>query len=234
MEAVVHAGRVVARDGALLGPVRAPPPPPARPLRVARPLAAGDFAVRSPDGAATVALRVIRLTEGIETGAGTVTVPTAPGQPLAPAGLAKIAVIERHHATGTFAVGFVERCLERGAIASTVAHDSHNLVVVGVDDEAMARAANHLIAHGGGMVVMDDAPAYLPLPVGGLMSDRPLEAVAGDYARLREALGRIGGAPHLFARVSFLALPVIPELRITNRGLVDVNRFDFVSVYDAA
>jgi adenine deaminase len=146
--------------------------------------------------------------------------------------LVKIAVLERHHATGRIGLGFAANVgLRRGAFASTVAHDAHNVVVVGVDDTDMAACACRLAEIGGGIVVAEGGRVVeeLPLPVAGLMSDQPLAHV---YERLRSMERRLAGlgvtmtAP--FMTLSFLALSVIPELKITDRGLVDVVRFELV------
>ena len=146
--------------------------------------------------------------------------------------LAKIAVLERHHATGRIGLGFVTNIgLKRGAFASTVAHDAHNVVVIGVDDADMAACACHLADIGGGIVVAEGGRVVeaLPLPVAGLMSDQPLATV---YDRLTSMEGRLASmgvtmaAP--FMTLSFLALSVIPQLKITDRGLVDVERFELV------
>jgi len=146
--------------------------------------------------------------------------------------LAKIAVLERHHGTGRIGLGFVRGFgLERGAFAGTVAHDAHNLVVVGVDDAAMERAVARLVEIGGGMVVVDggEVTAELPLPVAGLLSDRPLDEVLSASAALNDAAEALGvHFPHPFQVLAFLALSVIPSLKITDRGLVDVDRFELV------
>jgi adenine deaminase len=147
--------------------------------------------------------------------------------------IAKIAVIERHKATGSYAVAFVEGLgLKKGAIASTVAHDSHNLIVAGVDDESMARASNFLSEKGGGMVVITDKIDYFPLRIAGLMSTSRIEKVVDEYRNIKEAVRRVGSRlENTFMTMAFLALPVIPKLKITNRGLVDVEKFKFVSLY---
>jgi adenine deaminase len=146
--------------------------------------------------------------------------------------LVKIAVVERHHASGRVGVAFATNLgLRRGAYASTVAHDAHNIVVLGVDDEDMAACVRRLGELGGGIVVADGGRVVdeLPLPVAGLMSDRPLlevhDRMLALEARLRD-MGVAGEAP--FMTLSFLALSVIPELKITDRGLVDVGRFQIV------
>ena len=146
--------------------------------------------------------------------------------------LAKIAVIERHLGTGRMGLGFVRGFgLERGAIASTVAHDAHNVVVVGMNDASMAAAVRRLANRGGGIVVVDGAEvlAELPLPVAGLLADAPLEEVVERSHALAAAARELGctlEAP--FQHLSFLALSVIPSLKLTDRGLVDVDAFELV------
>jgi len=144
-------------------------------------------------------------------------------------GILKLAVIERHHATGNVGLGLVKGFgLKRGAMGSSVAHDSHNLVVVGTDDADMAACVAALTEMGGGFAVVVDGrvEARLALPVAGLMSEEPAEEVAARDHELREAAARLGVKPRApFITLSFLALPVIPELKLTDRGLVDVTRF---------
>ncbi len=144
----------------------------------------------------------------------------------------KVTVIERHGKTGGIATGFVRGFgMKHGAIASSVGHDSHNLCVVGVDEASMAAAANRLVEIGGGFAVADGGvvTAELALPVAGLMSDQPFETVRHGLEDLRaaaKALGVVLAEP--FLQVAFLTLPVIPHLKITDKGLVDVDAFDFV------
>ena len=146
--------------------------------------------------------------------------------------LAKIAVLERHLGTGRIGLGFVRGFgLRRGAFAASIAHDAHNLIVVGVDDAAMEQAVGRLVEVGGGLVVVDGGAvrAELPLPVAGLLSDRPLADVLAASDALNEALEAAGVRfPHPFQVLAFLALSVIPSLKITDRGLVDVDRFELV------
>jgi adenine deaminase len=147
--------------------------------------------------------------------------------------LAKVAVIERHKGTGRIGIGFVSGFgLRRGALASTHAHDAHNLGVVGMNDTDMALAANRLRETGGGQVAVLDGRvvAELPCPVAGLLSELPFEEVASAAASLDEAARTVLGAtcPAPFMVMSFLALTVIPELRITDRGLIDVSVFEQV------
>lgn len=156
------------------------------------------------------------------------------GHAVADAGhdLAKIAVVERHLATGRIGLGFVSGSgLQRGALASTVAHDAHNLVVVGMSDEDLAVAVSRLAEIGGGIVAVDagSVVAECPLPIAGLLSDAPLDDVVAQSRACNEAaagLGWSGAAP--FLTLAFLALSVIPHLKLTDRGLVDVDRFELV------
>src|SRR5579884_394978 len=150
------------------------------------------------------------------------------------AGLAKIAVVERHLATGRVGLGFVHGSgLERGALASTVAHDAHNIVVVGAADDDMRVAVERVVEIGGGIVAVDGGRvvAECPLPVAGLLSVAPLADVIAQSRACNEAaaaLGWSGDTP--FLTLSFLGLSVIPSLKITDRGLVDVERFELVPV----
>jgi adenine deaminase len=142
--------------------------------------------------------------------------------------VAKVAVLERHGRNGNIGRGFVKGFgLRRGAIASSIGHDAHNIIVVGLDDGDMALAANRIIELQGGFVAAADGAvlAELALPVAGLMSDRPAGEVEQALRRLRAVVGELGC--HLsepFVQMAFLPLSVIPHLKITDRGLVDVDR----------
>jgi adenine deaminase len=144
----------------------------------------------------------------------------------------KAAVVERHDASGRVGLGLVRGFgLRRGALATSLAHDSHNVVVVGVDDGDMREAVAEIGRLGGGLTVVADGQplASLPLPVAGLMSPEPLEIVAGQLESVEAAAASLGvSLPNPFAVLSFLALPVIPELRLTDLGLVDVQRMALV------
>lgn len=144
----------------------------------------------------------------------------------------KIAVFERHRGTGNKSVGFVKGFgLREGAVASTVAHDSHNLVVAGTSDEDMITALNELVDSGGGMVVVRKGRtlAHVPLPIAGLMSERPVEAVAQEVERLKEAWVTLGCTlPSPYMNLALTTLSVIPKLRITDKGLLDTVNFKFV------
>ena len=145
----------------------------------------------------------------------------------------KVAVIERHGINGNIGRSFVTGFgLKRGAIASSVGHDSHNITVIGTNDADMAAAVNRLIEMGGGFAVADGGEilAELALPLAGLMSLEPFESVSRALKRLRDKAHDLGCVlPEPFLQVAFLALPVIPHLKMTDFGLFDVDKFDFVS-----
>ena len=149
--------------------------------------------------------------------------------------LLKIAVIERHRGTGNIGLGLVHGVgLKRGAIASSVAHDSHNIVVIGATDDEMRVAVTAIADMGGGQVAVAGQVvlAACPLPIAGLMSDRPLEEVSDQIEALTRAAHTLGCTlPDPLMTMSFLALPVIPKLKLTDMGLVDVDRFDFVPLF---
>jgi adenine deaminase len=144
----------------------------------------------------------------------------------------KVAVIARHGKNENIGRAFVHGFgLKRGAIAASVGHDSHNIIVVGADDADMAAAVNRVIALKGGFVVAEGGAirAELALPLAGLMSLQPFETVRADLVALRQAAKALGCAlPEPFLQVAFLPLPVIPHLKITDQGLFDVDRFQLV------
>ena len=153
--------------------------------------------------------------------------------------LAKAAVIERHHNTGEIQLGLVQGFGFKGncAVATTIAHDCHHLVVVGTNDAEMALAANQLRTSGGGQVVVKDGKVVseVNLPIGGLISDRPAAQITRDVEGVLEGFRACGcklNNPNM--QLSLLALVVIPELRISNLGLVDVNSFDFIPLLEAS
>ena len=149
----------------------------------------------------------------------------------------KICVIERHRATGNIGKGFVKGFnLKCGAIASTVAHDSHNMIVIGTNDADMYTAAVALIKCKGGKVVVKDGEiiSELALPIAGLMSDREFDYVVDKCEELNQAAHSIGCELNdPFMTMGFLSLPVIPELKITDKGVFDTNKFDFIDVINA-
>jgi adenine deaminase len=179
----------------------------------------------------------------VKTNAGEVHLPPLPSSPLAggkPRGggdLAKIALVERHKGTGGVQVGlvsgfgFTEKC----AVASTVAHDSHHMIVVGTDEADMAEAANSLMRSGGGQVVVKDGQiiGQVELQIAGLMSTERAEVVAQKAASVLDGFRACGctlNNPNM--QLSLLALVVIPELRISDKGLVDVNNFELIPVVE--
>ena len=148
----------------------------------------------------------------------------------------KICVIERHRATGNIGKGFVKGFnLKSGAIASTVAHDSHNMIVVGTNDYDMYVAAVELVKSQGGKVVVNNGEVLskLPLPIAGLMSDNGFNFVLDKCAELNKAAHSIGCTlEDPFMTMAFMSLPVIPELKITDKGVFDTNKFDFVDIFE--
>ncbi|MDZ7700634.1 MAG: adenine deaminase [Halobacteriales archaeon] len=202
------------------------------------PVEPADLAIAAPEPTADSAtVRVIDAVGGLQTGRLEAAVPVEEGR-LAPdpeADLLGLAVVERHGGDGGVGRGFVHALgLDRGAVASTVAHDAHNLVVAGADHASMARVANHLREVGGGVAAYDpddDAVTSLALPVAGLMSDRPLAEVRDGFEAVEDA-ARALGMTHEggIMELSFLSLEVIPEYRLTNNGLVDVEAFEYVDV----
>ncbi|MED4586326.1 adenine deaminase [Brevibacillus choshinensis] len=152
--------------------------------------------------------------------------------------LLKMAVIERHHLTGNVGLGILKGLgLQRGAIASTVAHDSHNLIVAGTNDADMLFAVEAIKEMQGGLVVVDKGKvlASLPLPIAGLISNQRAEDVCRGLDELEHALRELGAPTsfQLFLTLSFLALPVIPSLKLTDQGLFDVNQFIHINVEDS-
>ena len=147
----------------------------------------------------------------------------------------KLAVIERHQASGAMGIGFVRGFgLKGGALASSVGHDSHNIVVVGTNDNDMNVAARAVGNMRGGFVAVSDGEvmAQVPLPIAGLMSEQPLEVVASQVADLIQVSHQLGvELDNPFMALSFLALPVIPSLKLTDQGLVDVEQFKLVPLF---
>lgn len=149
--------------------------------------------------------------------------------------LLKLAVIERHQATGNIGLGIVNGFgLQKGAIATTVAHDSHNMIVLGTNDEDMLAACKYLESIQGGFVIMDEGKvmASLALPIAGLMSDKPANQTVEELEALHGALHLIHPHLdfHLFLTLSFVSLPVIPELKLTDTGLFDVVNFKHIPI----
>ena len=240
IETVWARGRRVAEGGRLLVdcPHYSWPPGARQTVNMKRDLAADDFRVPAPAGADSVRARVIGVVENqAPTRALSAELPVRGGFVGIGGDVCRIALVERHRATGGVVNGFVggfgyDRPM---AMASTVAHDSHHMIVVGTDRALMARAANRLRAVGGGVSVWREGEeiALVELPIAGLMSDRPAREVARDAERMMEAMRRCGCTlNNAFMQHSLLALVVIPELRISDRGLVDVTRFALTEVLE--
>ncbi len=228
---VVLGGTRVAKGGRLLLEVRAARMDEGPGFRVA---GFSRERLRVPAGPGA-AVRVIEARAGsLATGASTEPARIEGGAAAADPSrdLLKLAVVERHRGTGNVAVAFARGFgLRRGAIASSVAHDSHNVVVLGADDVSMETAVRRAAAVGGGVVLAEGAQvlAEVALPVAGLLSNATMAEVDAAERRANEAARALGSTmDHPFMTLAFLALPVIPELKLTDRGLVDVGVFDFV------
>ena len=239
VDKVLVDGLLVAEGGRLLVelPQFAYPASALHSVRLARPLTEEDFVIQAPGGAGRVTVRVIEVLGGqVVTRHLQVERPVVDGSVAASPNddLSKVASVERHRATGQIGLGFVKGFhLQAGAVASTVAHDSHNLLIVGTNDADMAVAGNNLAEIGGGMVAVRDGEvlALVSLPIGGLMSQEPVEVVNEQVQALAQAWKELGcDLVSPFMTMSILALPVIPELRITNRGLVDTVEFTPVQI----
>lgn len=227
-------GELVAQDGKLLNDAALPAPAPL-------PRSVHINWERFPGFAIPVQgewVHVIQTIPGqIVTGRGRERILVRSGQAVADPSrdLLKLAVVERHRGTGTVGLGFVRGFgMQRGAIASSVAHDSHNIIVVGTHDDDMLAALKAVEALGGGQVAVlnGEVLAQLPMPIAGLMSDQPIEAVRDMVDGLHTAFARLGGTlPAPFMALSFLALPVIPALKLSDQGLVDVNQFALIPLW---
>jgi adenine deaminase len=225
---VWQAGRVVARGGELV-PGAVPPSPPPSLLRDTVNIG------RLPDADALVLpARFGSQVRAVGVQSHSLTTSHRVLEVEQDADLAHAAVVERHHATGRIGRGFVTGFgLRRGAIASTVAHDAHNVAVIGASGEDMATAVARLAEIGGGQVAVLDGAilAEVPLPLAGLMSDRTAAELCAQISALGAGAERLGvTVAQPFMQLSFIALSVIPELRLTDGGLVDVDRFAYVPV----
>ncbi len=240
-DTVISAGEVVAEKGRLLIdlPAYSYPPEVQNSVKLGHPLTAADFRVLAPDPSVTgVTAHVIGIIENqAPTRHLTASLPVSNGEVLPDTGndIARVALVERHRATGEVVNGFVSGFSFNGscAVAATVAHDSHHLLVVGTDNEDMALAVNTLAKVGGGVVVVRGGKqlALVELPIAGLMSTERAEVVAQKSARMIEAMRECGCHLHnAYMQLSLLALVVIPELRISDLGLVDVTQFKHIPV----
>ncbi|NKW91056.1 adenine deaminase [Rhodobacteraceae bacterium R_SAG9] len=244
IEQVIARGKTVAQDGKVL--VDCPhydwPTHARQTVNMGRARTAEDFEVKAPDGATQVTANVIGVIENqAPTKALTAELSITDGvvQGDIETDVAQIALVERHRATGDVVNGFVSGFGYKGrmAMASTVAHDSHHMIVVGTDREMMAMAANRLGDVGGGVTVIRDGEelALVELPIAGLMSDAPATEVAAKAQKIVEAMEACGCTlNNAYMQHSLLALVVIPELRISDLGLVDVTKFEMTEVIKAA
>ncbi len=236
-------GDVVAEDGAVLFPLGSYGYPAwvTRSMHLKDEITPDSFAVPVPAEAAdedTVTVRTIEIIPGKVGAFEThVDLPVVNGklESSLAQDVLKTFVFERHHETGTYGVGFTKGFgSQRGAMASTVAHDAHNLLVVGTNDADMALAANTLIQCGGGMVVVADGEVLglVELPIAGLMDDLGAEQMSKKVHGLEDAWAQIGCAmPSPFMTMALIPLACLPELRLTNRGLVDCTKFEFVDLF---
>ena len=239
---VIARGVTVALDGVML--VDCPhydwPASARATVRMGQPKQAADFAIPAPNGANAVTARVIGVVENqAPTRALTRELAVVDGivEPDEARDVAQIALVERHRATGTVVNGFVSGFGYQGpmALASTVAHDSHHMIVVGTSRADMAAAANRLAEVGGGVTVWQDGHeiALVRLPIAGLMSDAPAQQVAADADRMVAAMAQVGcRLNNAYMQHSLLALVVIPEIRISDLGLVDVTRFELTELFE--
>lgn len=236
IELVIAQGVVVAEGGRLL--VDCPridwPDRARNSVHLGKTLAAGDFTI--PASGESARVRVIGVVENqAPTRALQATLPVRHGVIEGQGDTCQIALVERHRGTGGVVNGFVQGFGYQGrvAVASTVAHDSHHMIVVGTDRDSMAAAANHLGQLGGGVTVFRDGAelASVALPIAGLMSDGPAEEVAAAAQAIVQAMQDCGCTlNNAYMQHSLLALVVIPELRISDLGLVDVTRFELVDL----
>jgi len=238
-EKVITDGRLVAESGRLAIKFPAPRYPKfARRTMNLKQVTPKDFDVRAPVRKGEVKVRVIGLVEGqvfTEHEIAPLKVEDVLVKPDLVNDILKVTVVERHRATGNIGRGFVRGFrMRRGAIASSVGHDAHNIAIVGTNERDMAIAVNVVARIGGGQVVVNkgEVLARVELPIAGLMSDKPVEAVSSELEVLHRAAQRLGiGLKSPFMRLSFLPLAVIPKLRITDKGLVDVEKFKLVDLF---
>jgi len=240
IDTVIADGVVVAKQGRMLVDL-APPKYPdfvKRSIHLKRQLTAENFVVNAPIREGKVKVHVIGVVEAkVFTRHLQEELPVEKGRVRLSVGkdIAKVAVVERHKLTGNIGLGFVSGFgFKEGAVASSVAHDSHNLLVVGMNDYDMAIAVNKLAEVGGGMnaVKNGETKGMVELPIAGLMSDEPVEKVSEQVEKLYKAwvaLGCTMASP--FMTMSLLALPVLPELRITDKGLVDTQKFRLLDLF---
>ncbi|PUB17396.1 adenine deaminase [Yoonia sediminilitoris] len=239
IEQVIARGQTVAENGKIT--VDCPhydwPADARQTVRMGKTLAEADFGITAPEGANSVTAKVIGVVENqAPTQALLAELPVVDGLVEGQDDTYQIALVERHRATGHVTNGFVSGFGYTGqmAIASTVAHDSHHMIVVGTDRALMAKAANRLGEVGGGVTVWKDGAelALVELPIAGLMSDRPAAEVAAKADQMVAAMAACGCTlNNAYMQHSLLALVVIPALRISDLGLVDVTKFEITDLF---
>jgi adenine deaminase len=232
-EMVFRSGKLVAQAGKMIGEK-----PPARKIDLRNTMNVKAEALDFSIPAEGAQIRVIGgLGDQVVTGHHIEAATVVDGQAVADLArdILKMAVVERHQASGKIGKGFITGFgMKRGAIAGTVAHDHHNLVVIGADDDSMRVAVHALVEMGGGLVAVDGETVLgrLSLPVAGLMSEAPLEEVRREYDALIAYAQTLGSTmPDPFMAMSFMALEVIPKLKLTDVGLVDVEQFKVVNLF---
>ena len=239
IDSVYARGMLMAEDGELVADIAAYDYPESakNTVRLGKTLTVADFDIAAPEGANSVTARVIGVVENqAPTKALEETLPVEDGLVRADGTTCQIALVERHRATGGVVNAFVSGFGYDGpcALASTVAHDSHHMIVVGTSKADMAAAANRLKEVGGGVVFFADGEekALVEMPIAGLMSDKRAEVVAAEADRVIAAMAEAGCTlNNAYMQHSLLALVVIPELRISDQGLVDVRTFEKVDLF---
>ncbi len=235
---VIADGKIVSRNGKFTGNISTPNFPEfvRKSMNLKHTPNIEDVVIRAKKSNGSVKVRVIKvMPTSIFTQQVEATAPAKDGKVYANAedDVAKIAVFERHQASGNVGLGFITGLgLKEGAVASTVGHDSHNLVVAGMDDESMLEATKSLVQSEGGLVVAKEGRilSHLPLPIAGLMSDQSVQTVAKQMTELKNAWSNLGSTlPSPTITLAFTTLSVIPELRITDKGLLDTVQFKFVN-----
>jgi len=233
VEEVYCRGIRVVSDAALCPDVQLPPSPAVRPSIQIQAEAVNFTVEAASDRMRVITIVPDQVVTGQQVQPASIVNGLAVAQP--DRDLLKIAVVERHHATGNVGKGFVQGLgLKKGALASSVAHDSHNIIIAGTHDRDMQAALSAIIEMGGGLAVAAEGRllASLALPIAGLMSAEPIHQIRSRMDALIGAAHRLGcRLQNPFMTLSFLALPVIPEMKITDRGLVDVKRFELVSLF---
>ncbi|MEK7777513.1 MAG: adenine deaminase C-terminal domain-containing protein, partial [Chloroflexota bacterium] len=234
ISAVYYRGRLVARDGKpLFQPRLKPNPAMSRTMNV-KPFALDGLALRAGSSDAFPVIEIIPgqivthwRQERITAHSGAIVADPSRD-------LLKMAVVERHKATGNIGIGLVKGFgMKRGAIGTSIAHDSHNIVVVGASDQDMYAVIQEIARNQGGLAAAEGGRvlASLALPIAGLLSQEPLETVVAQIERVEQAARGLGcTVPSPYSVLSFLALPVIPELKLTDMGLVDVMKGKLLKV----